>query len=176
MMVMTKPKVPKAPQAEPVAKPTPKRGRGRPEHERTDALSVLVKTMTAFGHPLSDVMAATGLGEHTLRKYYGSELNDGRMQVRAEVLTMLYTAATGGNVSAQKHLEVMTSGREKNDGKGASYQLPAAKAAPAEKPEKVKPLGKKAQALADAQNPDLSNPMGQLMARRHQEGPTRKPH
>jgi hypothetical protein len=73
------------------------------------------------------LLVATGMGERgialalqcdrkTLCKYFEDELRDGRDLYRAELLDMLQTAASAGNVSAMKHLDKRTSGETANPG------------------------------------------------------------
>jgi hypothetical protein len=118
----------------------------------------------ADGMSAEDVSKVLGITMPTFRKHYGSAAKIGRLRARAKYLGLLIGSAEGGNVSAQKHLEVLTSGR-KDD---APYRLPEQEKPVAEP--KVEKLGKKAQQALDAQTPDITTPMGKLMAERHAAG------
>lgn len=162
---MSNPK-PRPSNPSPVASASGKRKAGRPAYQPDDATRDLVKMMVAFGHSEDEIAAAAGIARMTMRKAYGEELTLGRAKTRGEVLILLLKAARTGNVSAIKHIEAMTSGRKDAD---QPYELPKGAEAPAVEPEeKAEVLGKKAQRLLDAQTPDLSNPMGALMAERHE--------
>jgi len=153
----------------------PKRPRGRPQYERTDEAADLIKMMVAFGHTKEECAAAIGISTSTMMKAYPVELRDGKSLIRGHILHLLWRNAKTGNVSAQKHIEVVTSGRGA-DG-SLPYRLPdgAAAAKPAPEPEeKPEVLGKKAQKLKDARNPDTSSAMGALMAERHAAGKSGK--
>jgi hypothetical protein len=118
----------------------------------------------ADGMTGEDVSKVLGITMPTFRKHYGSAAKIGRLRARAKYLGLLNASAEGGNVSAQKHLEMLTSDRKTDQ----PYRLPEQDKPAAE--EKPKALGKKEQQALDAQNPDITTPMGKLMAERHAAG------
>ncbi|MGE0289275.1 MAG: hypothetical protein AB7I42_26630 [Bradyrhizobium sp.] len=80
------------------------------------------------------------------------ELAFGRDLKIADNLERLEKAASKGNVAAMKHL-------------ATRFDLAPERMAPMRPPKQEK-LGKKAQAQVDAENPDITVPMGEMMARR----------
>ncbi len=126
--------------------------RGRPQHVVTPEKRIRVAVLRAMRHSHEEIAAAMGISEPTLRKNYLPELKSGLAQKRAEVLVRLWEKVQEGNVTAMKEFMRQT---EKSD------------LAPRElRPPKPTKLGKKDQALVDAQQPDVSSSMGELMARR----------
>lgn len=105
---------------------------------------------------ISEVAMAArfGISHDTLRRRFAEELRRGREQWQMHVLGLLMKAAESGNVTAMKTL------LNRSD---AVYSPPTA-----EEPAKPPKLGKKEQAQIEAQNPDVSTSMGELMARRQQ--------
>lgn len=130
--------------------------RGRPQFRPTATQRREVEEMIACGMSEDDVARAVGIATETLRKHFVEELATAKAKRRGEVIKLLFRNARKGNVSAQKHLEAMTS--------LAGTARPAERIAPTDKP--AARVGKKAQEQADAQNPDVSTPIGELMARR----------
>lgn len=84
-----------------------KEGRGRPEHSWSRENSN--KVLLAFARGLSVKQAATAIGVSvpTLRKHYSSEVGkrtDARLRMEMTQLARLNSAATAGNVAAEKEL------------------------------------------------------------------------
>lgn len=84
-----------------------KEGRGRPEHSWSRENSN--KVLLAFARGLSVKEAATAIGVSvpTLRKHYSSEVGkrtDARLRMEMTQLARLNSAATAGNVAAEKEL------------------------------------------------------------------------
>ena len=115
---------------------------GRPEIVPTDAQRLQVEELAACGMKHIGIAAVIGCSEPALRKHFAIELADGPARRRAEILQLLYTAARKGNVSAGKHLELMTHRI------AAENAFTGAEAQPESKPEK---LGKKEQAQRAAE-------------------------
>lgn len=55
-----------------------------------------------------EVAMALGISTPTLEKYFEAELLHGRARKRAEAISLLYSSARKGNVSAQKKLVELT--------------------------------------------------------------------
>lgn len=81
----------------------PRRSRGKPAFEPTDAQRQLVQVLTANGEPQPIIARNLGIGEKTLRKYFKAELADGLAQVRAAVGASIVKAALNGNIYAGKY-------------------------------------------------------------------------
>jgi hypothetical protein len=125
--------------------------RGRPQHEVTEEKRLRVAVLRGVAKSQTEIAAALGISERTLRTKYLPELQHGLAQKRAEALVLLWKAGESGNVSALKEFLRRTD----------LSDLTAPRHEP--KPER---LGKKAQALADAAIPDQTERMGDLMGRR----------
>jgi predicted transcriptional regulator len=82
--------------------------RGRPAFKPTPALKRKVEELVSCGMSKDDVARALGISTPTLVKHFDEELSNGTAKKRAEVIGMLYKAAKGGNVTAQKKLEEMS--------------------------------------------------------------------
>jgi hypothetical protein len=132
--------------------------RGRPTHVVTEEKRLRVAVLRAYNLSQPEIAEAMGISVPTLRKNYLRELRDGMAQKRAEMLVQLYLEGKGGNVAAIKEFLKQT-----RDGDLLAGHL--ASRAPQKKSKQAK-LGKKEQALVDAQAPDVSSPMGNLMASR----------
>lgn len=82
-----------------------KRGRGRPKFKVTAALRTKVRRLLGCGMTQDQVAAAIGISKPTLRQHFGDVIVTAVAETRSEVLGLLFKAADGGNVSAQKKLE-----------------------------------------------------------------------
>jgi hypothetical protein len=136
--------------------------RGRPEHKPTKESRNKIMLLIAIGRKPNEMAAALNITEPTLRKHYFSELkhrDEGRFRLEGQMLLRLYEQAEAGNVGAIKELNRKLEGAMIADD---AFQRRALK----NSAEREKKLGKKEQALRDAQNPDTSSPLGQLMAQR----------
>ena len=134
--------------------PPPTERRGRPAHEVTAERKLRVAVLRALNQSNDEIAAAMGISERTLRTHYSVELKQGLAQKRAEVMVLLWDQAKKGNVSAMKEFLRQT---ERSDLAGAPRLVKVA-----QEPK----LGKKAQAVVDAQAPDPTESMGELMMRR----------
>lgn len=132
---------------------------GRPSFCATPEMRRQVEQLVAVGTTEEDIAIFLRVAIMTLRKHFAEELRFGRMKVRAEVVDLLFTSARAGNVSAQKKLEDMT-------GIAMSARVAEHAGEPVGRPPK---LGKKEQQQLEAQNPDATTTMGELMARRAAE-------
>lgn len=70
-----------------------KRKRGRPEHEPNDATRGSVKAMSAFGVTVDEICLSLKISANTLRKYYGEELQTGRIEANVRVAEALFKIA-----------------------------------------------------------------------------------
>lgn len=139
--------------------------RGRPEHLATQQNRNRVSLLVAMGWSIGRIAAALYITQPTLRKHYFSELkyrDVARDRLVSQLGIKLLDGVNAGNVSAirefQKYLE-------RNDLMEYGQTRQLQKAA---KPSKAEKLGKKAAALAAAQQPDVGTPLGELMMRRQQ--------
>lgn len=83
--------------------------RGRPAFGATPTLRRKVSELVACGMSQQDVARAVGCSAPTLVAHFAAELATGRAVRRAEVIGLLFRQARGGNVTAQKALEHLTS-------------------------------------------------------------------
>lgn len=131
--------------------------RGRPAYNPTQQDRRRVELMVADGMTDDQMAAALGIGDYSLKTHFRRELTGGRARKRMQWLEMLEDHAAKGNVSALKTLI-------------RSSELSAlVRHDTAEKPVREPKLGKKEVQQLEAQNPDVSTPMGELMARRQAE-------
>lgn len=120
--------------------------RGRPPHIPTQENRNKVRLLLAFGWTDRRVAAALRITKATLRKHYFVELrhrDEAREALKASHLSMVYDAATKGNVGAMRQLGQLIQ-RDELD----PTRLPAGAKPAAERPEK---LGKKEAAEQAAQ-------------------------
>lgn len=133
--------------------------RGRPQHIPTGENRQKVRMLLAFDWSSSRIARALRITEPTLRKHYFRELrhqDEARDALEAELIATTIREAAAGNASMMKQAMKLM---EKHDASLAGTVF-------GQRSDKKPKLGKKEQALADAQQPDTSNPLGQLMARR----------
>lgn len=127
-----------------------KRPRGRPEHQVTAATRRQVSIAAGGGMRHEDIAIALGISRETLRKHYIAELTVVANLRRLEVLHALHTAARKGSTSAAKaYLAVQPQLEAPPVGVGDGAAAPVGAPAPAA-PKMAAPMGKKAQAQADA--------------------------
>lgn len=81
---------------------------GRPPFKPTPALRRKVEELVSCSMSQDDVARALGITAPTLVKHFPEELANGAAKKRSEVIGMLYKAARGGNVTAQRKLEEMS--------------------------------------------------------------------
>ena len=140
--------------------------RGRPEHIASQQNRNRVSMLVAFGWSNKRIAAALMITLPTLRKHYFSELKFrevARDRLNTALATKLWELFMAGNVAAGKEFRALT---EQND--LMLYGQTAPPATPNDERSKEPRLGKKEQALADAQRPDRGTTMGELMAQRQQ--------
>lgn len=115
------------------------RPRGRPAFSPTAAQRRQVSIAAGGGMRHIDIATALGISRETLEKYFQAELSAGALARRMEVLQALHAAAKKGSSSAARaYLQ-----------HEATPAVPPAPQPDAPAP-KAEPLGKKAQAQADA--------------------------
>ncbi len=128
--------------------------RGRPAYNPTDQDRRRVELMVTDGMTDDQMAAALGIGDFALKTHFRRELTGGRARKRAQWLEKLEDEANKGNISALKLL------LKASDLSGlVRHDVP-------EKPAREPKLGKKEVQQLEAQNPDVSTTMGELMARR----------
>ena len=133
-------------------------GRGRPQHIPTQQNRNKVSMLLALGWANPRIAAAMFVTLPTLRKHYFSELkfrDVARDRLDARTAITLWDQFQAGNVAAGKAFREFV---EHNDLMIYGQTSPPEPTAPK--------LGKKEQALADANSPDTGTTLGELMARR----------
>jgi transcriptional regulator with XRE-family HTH domain len=131
----------------------PKDPRGRDAHTATDKKRSYVLACVAANWTQEQIAAAIGVTGKTLRKYYSRELAGGKAMLRAKLFVKLQEQVDAGNVSAMRLAHQLF---EKAD---LTPERPV-------RPKREPKLGKKEQAALDAERPDPSSSMGELIARR----------
>lgn len=145
--------------------PKPKSGlsRGRPRYEPKAAQTVMVRNLLSVGESHDAIGTLLGISQPVFRSRFAAEISDARLRLRAAFLAVVFEKALDGNASMLKLAMDLTAEAEE----AKPYELPKSQPegeAPAEpKPEK---LGKKERQALAAANPDVSTPMGEMMARR----------
>lgn len=140
-------------------KPGPRRSHpGRGGFKPTDEMRAKVEILVAAHQSELNIARVIGCSHETLRKHFREELDTGFAKRNAEVIFAQFETAIKGNASAQSKW-LQRSGSQPH----LSAYVPPKVAA--EEP-KAQKLGKKAQAVADAHNPDTSTSMGERIARR----------
>jgi hypothetical protein len=74
---------------------------GRRAHQPDPTQRKQVETLAAYGIPEEDISRVVAIDPKTLRKHYRDELDLGATKANAQVAGFLFTAAKGGNVTAQ---------------------------------------------------------------------------
>lgn len=118
--------------------------------------------LVAFGWNNERVAASLRITPPSLRKHYFSELKFrqvARDRLTAAIAMKLWEQGMAGNVGAFKEFRKLVEENDKMLYGQAGPPTPSAD-------EKEPKLGKKEQALADAQKPDTGSTMGELMALR----------
>lgn len=139
--------------------------RGRPEHVATQQNRNRVSLLVALGWSNARIAAALYITQPTLRKHYFSELkfrDVARDRLVAHLGVKLLEGVNEGSIAAIREFQKYI---ERNDLMLYGQTRPLQKSEKTVKPEK---LGKKAAALAAAQQPDAGTPLGELMMRRQQ--------
>lgn len=116
---------------------------GRPPHEPTPQTRAMVETFSAFGIPQLDIARVIGISAPTLREHYREELDLGLIKANAKVAQNLFTIATKPTREGLDAAKFWLRTRA-----GWSEYAPAPRPTTASE---VEPLGKKAQAEADAE-------------------------
>lgn len=81
--------------------------RGRPSFEPTLGQRQQVEQMVAFGMTHDQMARVVGIDPDTLRLHFEEEIATALARKRAAVAALLFRSAENGNVSAQKHLDVV---------------------------------------------------------------------
>lgn len=116
--------------------------RGRPSYAKSKENQLLVGTLAAAGWNQEQIGAYMQCDPKTLRKYFSRELNHGGLFLEGMALQVLVKKMAEGHIGAtNKVIDIVGRDPRAQGGKGK----------PAEKP-KSPPLGKKDQAILDAQD------------------------
>ena len=121
---------------------------GRPSYQPTPKDLKYVEALSSYGVPEDDIARVVGITRKTLRKHYLDQLENGATRANAQIAGFLFTAAKKGSVPA---MMFWLRCRSRWSETGA-----------------LSALGKKEAALAQAQQPDLSSPVGEVLAAREQ--------
>lgn len=130
---------------------------GRPAFKPTKAQRNRVKLMKAAGWSNERIAAQIGVSRNTLEKALAAELEFGADSKKLQVMENLEKASEKGNASASKQLLDMFD--------VAATLRPDGGDRPSE-PRKEPKRGKKEQLQIEAENPDTTTEMGDLLARR----------
>lgn len=130
---------------------------GRPRFKPSRAQRNRVKLMKAAGWSNERIAAQIGVSRNTLEKALAAELEFGADSKKLQVMENLEKASGKGNASASKQLLDMFD--------VAATLRPDGGDRPADPPREAK-LGKKERQQIEAENPDTSTEMGDLLARR----------
>ena len=131
---------------------------GRPRFKPTKAHRDDVELMKASGWSNERIAAQMKISRNTLESRFADELQYGADRVRLENLKYLRAAAKAKNASAIKQL---------NDRLGMSATLrPDGGDLPEAEATKQPKIGKKERRQQEAEHPDTTTEMGDLMARR----------
>ena len=68
---------------------------GRPTFIPTDEHRKIVSAMAGYGVPVLDIAKVIGISDHTLRKYFWTELDTGRVEANSKVAESLFQKAIG---------------------------------------------------------------------------------
>lgn len=138
----------------------PRDRRGRKAHKRSAEVSRKIALSRAFGRTVAEISAIVGLDEKTLRKYYSRELEKAPELVEAVLDEAIFEQAMAGRVGAQRLMkEMLAKGK-------AAVPLPG-RPARQTRQAKIAPLGKKAQADADAQDAHKGTSWGDILHKPH---------
>lgn len=124
-----------------------------------------VEQMVACHVPHEQIAISIGCNRDTLYKYFDDNLKHGLARRRREIIELMFRSARKGNIGAQrKIMELVDTGMVAQDMlERVSEVLPKAATEPK--------LGKKERAVKDASEPDVSTPLGELMAMRQRGQP-----
>lgn len=130
---------------------------GRNEHVPTPENVSRIRQLLLAGWNTAKIAEEIGISRPTLRKHYLPDIEKGRVvamsELRAKTIARLDKAADGGNVAAMKELLRVVGEAEINAGIGHQ---------PAE-PSQPTRVGKKEQAVHDAQTADQGTEWQQLL-------------
>lgn len=73
---------------------------GRPAHKPTEKDRDTAKRLSALGVPHEDIAKRLKISADTLVKYYGEELDEGRIDANAAIAGTLFAQAKKGNTAA----------------------------------------------------------------------------
>jgi hypothetical protein len=77
-----------------------KRGRGRPQHEVTEAMTRQVEMLSGIGVPLDQIGRVVGIDKKTLIKHYREALDVGQAKATSKIAKRLFDIATGESKEA----------------------------------------------------------------------------
>lgn len=73
---------------------------GRPPHKPTKETRETAKRLSALGVPHEDIATRLKISADTLVKYYGEDLDEGRIDANAAIAGTLFNQAKKGNTAA----------------------------------------------------------------------------
>jgi len=126
---------------------------GRPAFIPSKAKRKLVEIMVAVGTKQPEIARALGCDAKTLRKHFADELDNGLARRRAAMLAAQYQAGLKGNATAQQRFLDRV---ERAQAEKSLLDPPASGVRKA----KARKLGKKEQALLDAQTAGTGSEWG----------------
>ena len=134
---------------------------GRPRYAPKAEQRKMVEHLIAAGETHANIGELLGISQPVFRSRFAIEIADARPRLRSAFIAVVFEKALEGSATHLKMALDLTALPEEHK----PYVLPTAQpeAPPEPKPEK---LGKKERQALAAQNPDVSTPMGELMARR----------
>ena len=122
----------------------------RRRHQPTPGDLKYVEALASYGVPEANIARVVGISLETLRKHYADQLENGQTRTNAVVAGFLFAAAKRGSVPAMMFWLRCRAGWSESRDSALSA------------------LGKKEERLAQAQQPDLSSPVGEVLAAREQ--------
>lgn len=127
---------------------------GRPMHKPDAKGRSFVEVMAGLAIPQLEIAAAVGIAQKTLLKHYAEELERGSAKVQCKLVGNLFAIAGGRDGTALKANMFLLNCRF-----GWTQYAPAP-------PTKVPTLGKKEQAMVDAETAHEGTSWGEILSRR----------
>jgi hypothetical protein len=135
---------------------------GRPPYVPRKEDHENVRLWRAMGIPINSIWKMLGIGQHVFDKHFRVDLHMGRDVIKTRTYAYLMASAKKGNITAIRELNRLMEKADIADA-AAKFLDDPVKAEETKAPEK---LGKKEAAQIAAKNPDVSTPIGELMAKR----------
>ena len=132
--------------------PAAKSKGGRPQHQPTAQERKLVELLSGMSVPQLKIAEVLGVAQKTMLKHYANELNVGAAKVEAQLISNMFRLAGGRDGTALKANMFLLNCRF-----GWTQYAPPP-------PSKEPVLGKKEQAMLDAETAHEGNEWGELLA------------